>query len=228
MHTRSEKVEVVDGTGSSQSQEETMDTQDGLVVGAGRAAVAGGVLALVSLVTVLVGEVTKGADFMETTAAALAGWAGFVAGSLMVVGLLGVAVRYAAVLSGAGRAALLVLGFATAITVGASSTLALVVPALVDRLPEIVNDPPAAVPPTFIFSGLVMGICALVLAVGLRRAGAAPRGVIALLMVGAVLTMVPLPSRFFLLSFALGALALVPGERTARDASPVAGQPAVV
>lgn len=192
-----------------------MDTRDGLVVGAGRASLAGGVLGLASLVTVLVGEVTKGTAFMDTAAAGLAGWAGFLAASLMVVGLLGVAVRHAAVLSPTGRVALLLLGFATAVTVGASSTLALVVPSLVDRMPELVTDPPAAVPPTFIFSGLAMGTCAVVLSVGLRRSGAISRGVAGLLIVAAVLTMVPLPSRFFLLAFALGVLTLAP--QTARD-----------
>ena len=179
-----------------------------LVAGAGRAAIAGGVLGLVSLATVLTGELSQGEDFMGTVAAQLAGWAGFVASALLVVGLLGVAVRYGPVLSGAGRWALLVLGFATAMTVGASSTLALVVPTLVDEAPTLVNDPPAAVPPTFIFSGLLMGVCAIVLAVGLRRAGAVPPTVGTLLIVGAVVTMVPLPSRFFLLSFAVGLLAL--------------------
>lgn len=202
-----------------------MDRQDEFVVAAGRAAVVGGVLALGSLVTVLAGEATKGTDFMETSAAVFAGWAGFVSSALLVVGLLGVAARYSGVLSSAGRWALLVLGLATALTVGASSTLALVVPALVDHAPELVNDPPAAVPPTFIFSGLVMGICAIVLAVGLRRSGALSRGVFILLVVGAVLTMVPLPSRFFLLAFALGALALAPSGVTGRverraDAAP--------
>lgn len=194
-----------------------MDTRDGIVVGAGRASLAGGVLGLASLGTVLVGEVMKGTDFMETTAALLAGWAGFVAASLMAVGLLGVAVRYAAVLSAAGRVALLVLGFATAVTVGASSTLALVVPSLVDRMPELVSDPPAGVPPTFILSGLAMGICAIVLTVGLRRSGAVSRGVARLLIVAAVIAMVPLPSRFFLLAFALGVLALTP--QVARDSA---------
>ena len=179
-----------------------------LVAGAGRAAIAGGVLGLASLVTALTGEISQGEDFMGTVAAQLAGWAGFVASALLVVGLLGVAVRYCAVLSGAGRWALLVLGFATAMTVGASSTLALVVPTLADEAPTLVNDPPAAVPPTFIFSGLVMGVCAIVLAVGLRRAGAVPAAVSTLLIVGAVVTMVPLPSRFFLLAFAVGLLAL--------------------
>lgn len=204
-----------------------MDTQDGLVVGAGRAAVIGGVLALGSLVTVLVGETTKGTDFMGTTAAELAGWAGFVASALVVVGLLGVAVRFSGALSRAGQVALLVLGLATAVTVGASSTLALVVPTLVEVNPELVNDPPAAVPPTFILSGLVMGVCAIVLAVGLRRSGAASRGVTTFLMVGAVLAMVPLPSRFFLLAFALGALALVPGAAPVRQARQESAAPAL-
>lgn len=201
-----------------------MNGNDGLALGAGRAAIAGGVLGLGSLVAVLVGEGTKGTDFMGTPAAALAGWAGFVASALLMVGLVGVAVRFGAVLAGAGRAALLVLSFATAMTVGASSTLALVVPALVDRMPELVSDPPAAVPPTFIFSGLVMGVCAIVLAVGLRRTGAAPRGVTTLLIVGAVLSMVPLPSRFFLLALAVGLLlVLAPARERAvgRTESPV-------
>jgi hypothetical protein len=105
-----------------------------------------------------------------------------------------------------------VLGFATAMTVGASSTLALVVPTLADEAPGLVADPPAAVPPTFIFSGFVMGICAIALAVALRRSGAAPAVATRLLIVGAVLTMVPLPSRYFLLSFAVGLLGLAPAR----------------
>ena len=189
-----------------------MDGTQGLVAGAGRAAVVGGVLGLGSLVAVLAGEVREGESFMGTTVAQLAGWAGFVASALLVVGLLGVAVRYGSLLSGAGRGALLVLGFATAITVGASSTLALVVPTLADKAPELVSEPPAAVPPTFILSGLMMGVCAIVLAVGLRRTGAAPGPVTALMIAGGVVTMVPLPSRFFLLAVAVGLLALAPAK----------------
>jgi hypothetical protein len=82
-------------------------------------------------------------------------------------------------------------------------------------VPELVSDPPAAVPPTFIFSGVVMGICGIVLAVGLRRAAVAPRAVTTLLIVAAVITMVPLPSRFFLLSVAVGLLALAPATAAA-------------
>lgn len=194
-----------------------MNGDDTMVRAAGAAAVAGGVLAVAALGAVMVGEVTRGADdFLGSTTAQLAGWASFTAAGLLAVGLMGVAVRYAAGLSAVGRAALLVLGFATAVTAGAMGTLALVVPVLADRAPGIASDPPVAVPVTFILSGFVSGICALVVAVGLRRSGAASTAVTTLLMVGAVVSMVPLPSRFFLLALAVGVLLLAPAGRAQR------------
>lgn len=174
---------------------------------AGRAAVAGGVLGLTAMVTVFAIEARADGGMMDATGATVAGWSSFAAACLLVVGLVGLAVRCVDALSGAGRAALLVLVLASAVTVGATSTLALVVPDLLTRLPEIVTDPPAAVPPTFILSGLVSGIAAIVVAVSLRRAGRGGLGT-HLLLAGAVVTMVPLPSRFFLLCFAVGALLL--------------------
>lgn len=193
-----------------------MNDQDGFVRQTGRAAMVGGGLALASLVTVFVVETRAADGMMSASGATLAGWGSFVAASLLAVGLLGLAVRYAGVLSTAGRIALGVLGFATAITVGASSTLALVVPTLVEQAPELVTDPPAAVPPTFILSGLVSGIATLVLATALRKAG--QRGVgLVLLYAGAVVTMVPLPSRFFLLAFAVGVLLVSQRSVAPRD-----------
>lgn len=150
---------------------------------------------------------------MSAPGAAAAGWASFVSAALLAVGLLGLAVRYTSALGRAGRAALLGLGFATAMTIGATSTLALVVPDLLDRMPEIVNEPPAAVPPTFILSGLVSGVCAIALGRSLRRAGVRGPGTM-LLFVGAVVTMVPLPSRFFVLAVAVGVLLLIPDHRS--------------
>lgn len=192
-----------------------MDTQDRLAVDAGRAALAGGVLGIGSLVAVLVGETTQGmTGFMGSPVAAVAGWATFAASTLLVVGLVGVAVRYSGLLSGIGRMAVLVLGFATAVMVGVNATLALVVPTLAEVAPGVAEDPPAAVPATFVLSGLVMGVSALVLAVSLRRSGALARGVFGLLVAGAVLAMAPLPSRFFLLAFAVGVLALSDGRAT--------------
>lgn len=177
--------------------------------GAAAASTAGGVVALGSLVAVLVGEARGADEFMASTGAKLAGMAGFLGAALLVVGVVGFAVRYLVVLGPAGRVAVAVLTFATAVTTGSAATLALVVPYVADDLPGLVTDPPGVVPPSFIFSGLVMGVCGLVVAVGLRRAAVVPGWTTVLLIVGSVVTMVPLPSRFFLLAIAIGALTAV-------------------
>jgi len=191
-----------------------MESNETFVRGAGLASFAGGVLGLASLVAVLGGETALGMDgFAGSELAMAAGWAGFVASCLLVVGLLGLAVRYAGHLTASGRAAMLLLGFATAMTVGAASTMALVVPTLADRAPELIENPPASIPPTFILSGLVLGICGLVVMTGLRRLQLVSRGVGWLLGVGSVVAILPLPSRFFLLALAIGVAALAPSQR---------------
>lgn len=177
------------------------------LVSAGKvASLASGLVAVASLVIVFANEATRGQDWVTTGWASLAGWGSFIGACLLVVGVIGLAVRFSDDLSRAGRFALVGLGFTGAVTAGAMSTLALVVPDLADRMPDITTDPPAAVPPTFILSGLAMGICGLVLAVALRRIPSVARWATVLLIAGSIATMLPLPARYFLLAFGVAAV----------------------
>jgi hypothetical protein len=177
------------------------------LVSAGKAAsLSSGVLALIALVIVFANEAARGEDWVTTGWASLAGWGSFLGACLLVVGIIGLAVRFSDVVSSAGQWALVGLGFTGAVTAGAMSTLALVVPDLADRMPDITTNPPAAVPPTFILSGLAMGICGLVLAVALRRVPTVARWATVLLIAGSIATMLPLPSRYFLLAFGVAAV----------------------
>lgn len=164
-----------------------------------------GVLATLSLVGVVAGEVSQGTDFMGSVAAELIGWTTFIAACALVVGVAGLGLAPA--LSRAMARVWAVLLLATAVTVGAASTLALVVPTLAERAPEIAADPPAAVPATFVISGLVMGVTGIVLGLGIRRAlPDVPRWAVNLFLVGSVVAIVPLPSRYFLFAFGIAAL----------------------
>lgn len=202
---------------------DTFESTSRFVRLARNAALLGGGAAFISLAMVLGGETARGEAFMGSSLAVLAGWLSFVAACLLVLGLAGLAVRFVPVLSGSGTIALAVLVVATAVTAGAASTLALVVPTLVERAPAIAHDPPAAVPASFIFSGLVMGVCGIVLAVALRRAlPDLPGWAAPLLIIASVVTIVPLPSRYFLLAFSVAALLGVPRTegRAQREAVP--------
>ena len=177
---------------------------DTIVTTARRAALAAALTGLAAGGLVIGGEITQGEDFMGSPFAVAGGWLGFVSPALIVVALIGLTVRWARQLSRTGGAALLVLAFATATTVGAAATLALVVPALADVAPDLAVSPPAVVPATFILSGLVMAVSGITLAVALRPH--LTKGQFRLLVIGSLVGMLPLPSRSFLLAFALAAL----------------------
>lgn len=193
------------------------------------AALAGGIVATVSMVGVLVGEFGMGEDFMGSAPAQLLGWATFAAAGALVLGIAGIGAAGARSLSAAMTGAWAVLLLATVAATGGAATLALVVPTIAERLPELAADPPASVPATFIISGLVMGVAGVALGLGLRRAAPElPRWTVNLFIVGSVVAIVPLPSRYFLLAFGVAAVlthlpvrASVPSAQEAREVSRV-------
>lgn len=193
--------------------------ENSIVRTTGRAAMIGGVAGLTSLIVVLAGEISQGEAFMGTDLAAITGFLGFMGACLLVLGLVGLNVRYSASLGKVGQTALLVLTFASTVMAGVASILALIVPDVATRFPEFNESPPPAVPATFIISGLVMGISALVLAFALRRSVGLSRRLFTLLVIAAVVTIVPLPSRYFLLSVAVAALLLLDVPQAARARS---------
>lgn len=183
-----------------------------------RCGVAGGALGLTSLVGIIVGEVAVGESYMGTDWAAVWGAVAFLGALLLVAALVGAALRTAPVLGGAGIAGLVGAALAVAAMAGSTATL-LLVPALSERAPDIVVDPPAVVPALFISSGLLLGISVIAMAVSLRRAAVLPAWTTRLLLAAGVVTIVPLPSRYFLVALALGAIcAVAPTRNTTAEA----------
>ena len=182
------------------------DRIDPLVGSSRLAALAAGVTGLLSLVAVIGGEVVVGPDFMGTPLAAAAAWLGFASACLLVLGVTGLLVTVGRE-SGAGiRRVLTGMQLAAVVMAGACATLPLVVIGIVDRAPAIVNDPPVAVPAAFILAGFAIGACGIGLAVLLRRRALFSARLTTFLVVASVVTIVPLPSRHFLVGFAIAAL----------------------
>lgn len=165
-----------------------------------------GATGLVSLVLVLGTETTSGDDMTSGSLGLLivAGSLTFASACLLVVAVMGLASGWGGSVSRSGAAVMGVMGLAAAAGAAAASTVALVVPVLVDRMPDLVENPPAAVPALFLVSGAVLGLTGLVTALQWRSH--LPRRTFLLLVVASVVCLVPLPSRSFLLGFAFAAL----------------------
>jgi hypothetical protein len=197
------------------------DPIDPLVGLARSAAVAAGVTGLLSLVGVIGGEVILGTtDFMASPLAAATAWLGFASACLLVLGVTGLLASVGRRSGTGARRALVGMQLAATVMVGAAATLPLVVVNIVDRAPQVVNEPPAAVPATFILAGFVLGISGIALAVQLRRRALFSARLTTFVVVASVVAIVPLPSRQFLLGFAVAAL--LAAVQRAGQAGPVA------
>ena len=195
-----------------------------------RSALVAGVLGTVSVVGVIGGEVAMGEDFIGSMLATFSGWSGFASSALFVLAITGVLAGAARVPGQRtrARAAAWVLQLGATVMCSAAATLPLVVVGTHDRYPDLVNEPPTAVPATYILSSFVIGIAGIVLALALKRSGAISGRASTFLIVASVVAMVPLPSRHFLLAFAVaGVLAAMSHQRSAGSPSAPATQDAV-
>lgn len=171
-----------------------------------RAAQVAGVTGLLALAGVMVGETTLGEDFTGSPLAAAAGWLVFLSTGLLVLGITGLLVGPARAAGAGGRRAAWAMQLAAAAFSAASATLPLVVIGTHDRYPDLVNEPPVAIPATFILSGVALGAAGIALALALRRAGVVSSRVMTFLIAASVVAIVPLPAKHFLLAFAVAAV----------------------
>jgi hypothetical protein len=178
-----------------------------LVRWSGPACVAAGVLAVATLVlfAVVVGsgtisEAATSPAFYAPTVAALGSTV------LLLVGLVGLFVRQAGELGTLGLAGFLVGLVGTALAAGGQWTYVFVLPYLAERAPALADASSGSVVAGFMLSYLVMAAGWLLFAVASLKTRVFPRWAVALLIVGAVVTLLPMPSRTLLLGVAVACL----------------------
>ena len=94
----------------------------------------------------------------------------------------------------------------TVLGAGGYWTYVFVLPELSERAPSVADQSSGSVLAGFFVTFLIMGLGWLLFAVASMRTGVFPAWAVGLLMVGALVTIVPLPSRTLLLSLAVACL----------------------
>lgn len=174
---------------------------------AGPSGVTAAVLALAALVLFLVvvggdtiSEAAESPAFYAPTLAAL--------GSIiaLLVALVGLFARLSERLGTLGVVGFVGALVATALGIGGAWTYVFVVPFLADKAPGVADESSGSLLAGFVISYLLMGLGWLVFAVAVLRTGMFPRWAVLLLMVGAVFTVIPMPSRTLILAIAVACL----------------------
>jgi hypothetical protein len=174
------------------------------------ACVAAGVLAVATLVlfAVVVGsgtisEAATSPAFYAPTVAAL------VSTVLLLVGLVGLFVRQAGELGTLGLAGFVIAVVGTALAAGGQWTYVFVLPYLAENAPALADTSSGSVVAGFMLSYLVMAAGWLLFGIATLRTRVFPRWASVLLIVGAAVTVLPMPSRTLLLGIAVACLGVV-------------------
>lgn len=125
---------------------------------------------------------------------------------LLAVGLVALYVRQAEAFGALGLVGFFLALVGTVMVAGALWSQVFVVPRLAEAAPEVVNSGTGSVLAGFLLSFLLFGVGWVVFGAATLRARVFPRWAVVLLIVGAVLAILPLPSRALVLQFAAACL----------------------
>jgi hypothetical protein len=183
----------------------TVDRLARLAAPAGYSAAALALAALpLFLVVVGSGTISEAAESPAFYAPTLAALGSTIA---LLVALVALYLPQAESLGAVGLAGFLAALLGTALAVGAAWTYVFVVPYLADGAPELADSSTGSVLVGFVLSYLLMGLGWLQLAVLWLRRGVYRRWAVVSLVVGSLVTIVPIPSRTLLLCVSVACIA---------------------
>jgi hypothetical protein len=195
----------------------------GLVRLGGVSAVLSALLGMLSLVLYLIvvggdrlSEVATSATFFLPSGAQL------FAMLLLAFGLVALYVRQAESFGALGLAGFFLALIGTTLAAGALWSQVFVVPRLAEAAPEVADRGTGSVLAGFLLSFLILGVGWVVFGVATLRTRVFPRWAVILLIVGAVLAILPFPSRALVLEVAAACLGftLLTGREAAQRRSP--------
>lgn len=125
---------------------------------------------------------------------------------LLAIGLVGLYLHQEPRLGGFGAAAFVLALAGTILAAGGQWTYVFVVPHFADVTPQLVNESTGSVLAGFVLSYAVMAIGWILFGLATLRATIFPRWAALLIVAGAAITFLPLPSRTLVLAIAVGLL----------------------
>ena len=176
----------------------------------GVAAMSSALLALLSFVLYLL--IVGGARISEaatSTAFFLPSGAQLLAMALLLIGLVALFGRQAEAFGVLGLTGFVLALLGTTLAAGAAWSQVFVVPRLAEVAPTVADQGTGSVLAGFLLSFLLFGVGWVVFGVATLRTRLFPRWAVILLIVGAVISIVPLPSRALIVEIAAGYLGFI-------------------
>jgi hypothetical protein len=197
-------------------------TNSALIRLGGLAAIASALLALLSFVLYLV--IVGGGRLSEVATSArffLPSGAQLLAMVLLLIGLVALFARQVEVFGALGLTGFVLALLGTTLAAGAAWSQVFVVPRLAEVAPAVADKGSGSVLAGFLLSFLLFGVGWIVFGVATLRTRTFPRWAVILLIVGAAISILPLPSRALIVEIAAGYLGftLVTG-RVHRSSNP--------